>query len=141
MPDKSDILAYGAYVVNASGCVECHTQIDKGRIIEEDSFAGGREFPFADGSIVRSANITPDQETGIGAWTEEMFINKFKIYSDSTYLSEKVNPGEFNTWMPWRMFAGMEREDLAAIYAYLKSIKPIQNKVVKFSSANKETKL
>lgn len=136
-PEKSDVLAYGAYLVNASGCVECHTQVDKGQIIPEVSFAGGREFGFADGSLVRSANITPDKETGIGAWSEEMFVNKFKAFADSTYMSEEVKPGEFNSWMPWRMFSGMEREDLSAIYAYLHSLKPIPNKVVKFRSANK----
>lgn len=136
-PDKSDVLAYGAYLVNAAGCVECHTQINNGRIIEEVSFAGGREFPFADGSVVRSANITPDKETGIGAWPEEMFVNKFKAFADSTYMAEKVNPGEFNSYMPWRMFARMEREDLVAVYRYLHSLKPISNKVEKFTSANK----
>jgi mono/diheme cytochrome c family protein len=73
-PERSDKLAYGAYMINASGCVECHTQVDKGQIIKELSYSGGREFPFQDGSVVRSANITPDAETGIGNWTEEMFI-------------------------------------------------------------------
>jgi mono/diheme cytochrome c family protein len=136
-PDKADQLAYGAYLINATACVECHTQVEKGQIIKELSFSGGREFPFPDGSIVRSSNLTPDPETGIGAWTEELFIQKFKIYTDSSYQSETIKAGEFNSWMPWTMYAGMERDDLAAIFAYLKSLPPRKNAVVKFTSAKK----
>ena len=133
-PDKSDQLAYGAYMINATACAECHTRADKGQIIPELKFAGGREFPFPDGSIVRSTNITPDDQTGIGKWTEEMFIQKFKAYADSAYASEKIKTGEFNSVMPWTMYAGMDRDDLAAIFHYLKSVTPISNKVTKFSA-------
>jgi mono/diheme cytochrome c family protein len=133
-PDKSDQIAYGAYMINATACAECHTQVNKGQIIPELVFGGGREFPFADGSIVRSANITPDDETGIGKWTEELFIQKFKVYADSAYVSEKIKRGEFNSWMPWTMYAKMERDDLAAIFHYLKSVKPVSNKVTKFTA-------
>jgi hypothetical protein len=136
-PDKSDLVAYGAYMVNASGCIECHTQVEKGQIIKELAFSGGREFPVMGGGIIRSSNLTPDKETGLGAWTEEMFIQRFKMYADSTYTPETVQPGEFNTWMPWTMYAGMERDDLAAIYAYLKTTTPMKNAVTKFSPAAK----
>lgn len=135
-PDKSDVIAYGAYLTNASGCVECHTQVDsKAVIIKEVSFAGGREFLFPDKSVVRSTNLTPDMETGIGAYTEEMFIQKFKGYADSTYVVPSVAPGEFNSIMPWTMYGMMEADDLKAIYAYLRTIKPISNKVTKFTPA------
>jgi len=132
-PDKFDQIAYGAYMINATACAECHTQVDKGQIIPEFKFGGGREFPFADGSIVRSSNITPDDETGIGKWTEELFIQKFKAYADSNYVSEKIKAGEFNSYMPWTMYAQMHRDDLAAIFHYLKSVKPISNKVTRFT--------
>lgn len=134
-PDKSDVLAYGAYMTNASGCMECHTRDDKGQIIKEFAFAGGREFKFPDGTTVRSSNISPDKNTGIGSWSEETFIQRFKIYSDSAYSNPSVNAGEFNTMMPWTMYSRMERGDLAAIYAYLKTVKPMENSVVKFSPA------
>lgn len=134
-PDMSDQLAYGAYMTNASGCVECHTQVDKGQIIPELSFGGGREFMFPDGSVLRSSNISPDAESGIGKWTEEAFIQRFKIYADSAYVPPAVAPGEFNSIMPWTMYAHMTREDLSAIYAYLKSVKPISNTVTKFTAA------
>ena len=136
-PEKSDLLAYGAYMTNASGCVECHTQVDKGQILPDKLFGGGRDFKFPDGSIVFSSNITPDKETGIGSWTEEMFITRFKSYADSTYTIPSVAPGEFNTIMPWTMYGQMTEEDLAAIYAYLKSVKPISNSVTRFVAARK----
>lgn len=134
-PDPTDELAYGAYMANASGCVECHSPVDKGQIIIERSFSGGRDFKYPDGAIVRSANITPDSETGIGKWSREQFIRMFKQYTDSTYTIPNVNPGEFNSVMPWTMYAKMKESDLSAIYAYLKTVKPISNTVIKFTPA------
>jgi mono/diheme cytochrome c family protein len=134
-PDPSDQLAYGQYLVNASGCIECHTQADKGQILPDLAFGGGREFAFPDGAVVRSANITPDAETGLGKWTAEAFVLRFKAYADSSYVAPSVKPGEFNTVMPWMMYAGMTESDLHAVYAYLKTIKPINNAVVKFSAS------
>lgn len=136
-PEKSDLLAYGAYMTNAAGCAECHTKVDKGQIIPELMFGGGRDFRFPDGSVVMSGNITPDKETGIGSWTEEMFVQRFKSYADSTYTPPTVAMGEFNSMMPWTMYGQMDQEDLVAIYSYLKTVKPISNKVVKFIPATK----
>ena len=134
-PDTSDQLAYGAYMVNATACRECHTQVKQGQIIPEVAFGGGREFSFPDSSKVRSANISPDKQTGIGNWTREQFVARFKMYSDSSYVLPSVKPGEFNTIMPWTMYAGMTEEDLSAIFAYLQSVAPISNQVIKFSPA------
>jgi len=134
-PPKTDLLAYGAYMTNAAGCAECHTQVDKGQIIPEVIFGGGREFQVPDGSTVVSSNISPDKETGIGTWSNEVFVQRFKAYADSTYVSENVAAGEFNTIMPWTMYGQMEPEDLEAIYTYLKTVTPISNRVVKFRAA------
>lgn len=136
-PAESDTLEYGKYLTNASGCVECHTPVDGGRIIPELAFSGGREFPFADGSIVRASNITPDSETGIGALTKEAFIARFKIYGDSNYVAPQVPAGEFNTYMPWTMYGGMSETDLGAIYTYLRTIEPKKNTFEKWSPATK----
>lgn len=135
-PDPTDQVAYGAYLVNASGCIECHTQVTpQGAIIPDLAFSGGRAFPFPDGSRAVSSNITQCPDTGIGNWDEATFVARFKQYADSGYVNPKVNPGEFNTIMPWTMYAGMKEEDLKAIYAYLKTIEPIKNEVVKFTSS------
>lgn len=132
LPERSDKVAYGAYLVNAGGCNECHTRDKMGQIIKELEFSGGREFRMPDGSVARSSNITPDKKTGIGNWTEEMFISRFRAYADSAYVPPHVAPGEYNTLMPWTMYGKMTPEDLAAIYAYLMRVKPIENAVIKF---------
>lgn len=115
--------------------MECHTKFEKGKLIAGTEFGGGREFPFPDGSKVRSGNITPDELTGIGKWSEEMFLNRFHQRSDSMTLNRKLQPGEFNSIMPWTMYGSMHDEDLKAIYAYLRTVTPIKNSVVKFTPA------
>ncbi len=133
MPDRNDRLAYGAYLFNAATCEECHTKRIKGKPIEGMELAGGFEFPLITGGVVRSANITPDVETGIGGWSEEDFVGKFKEYGDPSFVPASIHPGDFNTMMPWTMYGKMEEEDLRAIYAYLKTRKPITNQVVRFT--------
>ncbi|MFT3683068.1 MAG: c-type cytochrome [Ferruginibacter sp.] len=137
MPAKTDVVNYGKYLSNAASCMDCHTQFEKGSLIAGTEFGGGREFPFPDGSVVRSSNISPD-ETGIGAWSEAAFLARFRSNSDSTMLSKKIGPGEFNSIMPWTMYARMHEDDLKAIYAFLRTVKPIANKVEKFTSAAKK---
>lgn len=128
LPDPKDELATGKYLVMISGCVECHTQAEQGQIIQEKSFAGGRDFKMPTGMLY-TPNITPDKETGIGNWTKEAFITRFRSYADSTYKPGKVGSNDFQTIMPWTMYGGMNEQDLGAIYTYLTSLKPIHNKV------------
>ncbi len=130
-PDSSDVLAYGKYMANAASCVECHSQKDKGATIPGTEFGGGMEFKTPAG-IVRSANITWDKETGLGNWTKENFVQRFKAFTDSSYHAANMTPQDLNTPMPWVMYAGMKKSDLEAIYTYLISIKPLKHTVVKF---------
>lgn len=132
IPSKNDAVAYGGYLFNAASCAECHSKKENGKPIEGMELAGGFEFPMVTGGIAKSANITQDKETGIGKWTETDFVKRFKSYTDSTYISNKVSKGNFNTVMPWTMYGNMKEEDLKAIYAYLKTVKPIRNSVQKF---------
>ncbi len=134
MPPKSDLAGYGKYLVTAAACNDCHTKQEKGKFIG-DAFAGGMEFKFPDGSVLRSANITP-HESGIGLWSEEQFIQRFKAYSKSRYTPHQIAPGEFQTIMPWTFYAEMETEDLQAIYAYLKTLEPAANNVALFTPAD-----
>ncbi len=138
LPPKTDVVNYGKYLTNAASCVECHTKFENGSLVAGTEFGGGREFPFPDGSIVRAANISSDEETGIGGWDDETFVSLFKAHSDSATLNTKLNPGEFNSIMPWTMFGKMNDEDLKAIFAYLKTVKPISNNVVKFTPGTKQ---
>lgn len=130
-PASSDSIKYGAYLANAAACMECHTQVEKGQVIPSLAYSGGREFVMPAGTV-RSANITPDMETGIGIWTEDAFVQRFKLYADEDHL-QKVSPDQLNTIMPWAMYAGMDSTDLKAIYTYLKTLKPIKNEVTLFS--------
>jgi len=134
-PDPSNVSAYGAYMVNASGCIICHTKDKQGQIIPELAFSGGREFQMPDGSVLRSSNITSDINTGIGNWTQEAFVNRFKSYADSAYKSPTIAKGQYNSLMPWTSYAHMTDQDLVAIYNYIHNIPPIQNAVVKFTPA------
>jgi mono/diheme cytochrome c family protein len=133
IPNQGDQVAYGAYILNAADCFSCHTKQEKGKPMPGMDLAGGFEFKIPSGGVVRSANISPDPETGIANWTEEMFVNRFKSYADSNYNAADVKPGEYNTVMPWTMYGNMKTEDLKAIYAYLRTVKPVKNKVEKFS--------
>ncbi|QRR00204.1 c-type cytochrome [Dyadobacter sandarakinus] len=130
-PPETDQVAYGKYLITATGCVDCHSKTDKGSVIPGTEFGGGMEFRSPNG-VLCSANITMHKKTGIGNWTQEAFVAHFKAYTDSSYVSSKVAPGEQNTPMPWTMYSGMKEQDLAAIFAYLNTVKPIDHEVVKF---------
>lgn len=129
MPDPSDKVQYGAYLVNAAVCSECHTPMGPQGPDRSKVFAGG--FVFEPPMFkVAVSNITPDTATGIGGWTEEMFLSKFKNNSSDEVVNKY--PGRANTIMPWNMYGKMKEDDLKAIYAYLRTVKPIRNKVEKY---------
>jgi mono/diheme cytochrome c family protein len=129
-PDPGDRLANGKYLATVAGCAACHTPQDKGQRLPGMDFAGGFPFgPFPNGGgTVNSSNITPDTQTGIGGWTREAFIARFKAF-EKTEAASAVAPGGFNTAMPWTMYAGMTVDDLGSIYDYLRTLKPVRNKV------------
>jgi hypothetical protein len=133
-PPKSDRLAYGEYLTNAASCAECHTPMDaQGTPLPGKEFAGGFEFPLPGGGVVRSANITPDADSGIGTWTEQQFIDKFKAFDGAPVRSLTAAEQRENTVMPWIGYSGMTTEDLGAMYAYLRTLKPIVNRVRKYN--------
>ncbi|HYF32427.1 MAG TPA: c-type cytochrome [Chitinophagaceae bacterium] len=139
-PPKSDSVAYGKYMATAASCGDCHTPFEKGSLVMEQFMGGGRRFDMPWGTLI-SSNISPDPETGIGNWTREAFLNRFRVYRDSAAAHQTVSgPTEFNTIMPWTMYAGMTDEDLSAIYTYIKTLKPVKNKVVKFTPATASAK-
>lgn len=128
-PDVSDMVKYGAYVVNSAVCLDCHTPMEKGKYNMDKAYAGGFKFNLGT-FIANTANITPDSLTGIGKWTEEMFLEKFRNYRDPAHYVS--NPGKVNSIMPWSLFAQMEDFDIKAIYRYLRTVKPVNNYVEKY---------
>ena len=134
IPDKTDMVNYGKYMFNAAACQDCHTPMDdKGNYLEDLYLAGGFKFPNETGGVTRSANITPDEETGIGSWDEDRFVSQFKQYTDSAYVWPTIKQGEFNTEMPWSIYSQMDEYDLRAIYSYLRSVPAINNRIEKFT--------
>lgn len=131
MPPLADTVGYGKYLAKAAACAECHTPAEHGIIVEERLFSGGREFQMPDGSMLSTPNITPDPETGIGNWSRQVFIARFKAYDLAIYTPRLLQRGDMQSVMPWTMYGGMDTTDLAAIYSYLRSVKPIVNKVAK----------
>jgi cytochrome c553 len=119
--------AYGQYLVQIAGCADCHTKRTMGKLVKKAPFAGGMSIRM-NGGTLRSANITPDLETGLGSWSRRDFINRFQMYSPANYTSPVVQRG-FNTVMPWTLYAGMTDADLGAIYDYLKTVRPVRNRV------------
>ena len=128
-PDVSDMVNYGAYMWNAAACMDCHTQMDEKGFVMSKLMAGGRKFDLGT-FVVTSANLTPDTATGIGKWAEQMFLDKFKNYRDK--MAYASNPGKNNSIMPWSMYANMDDFDLKAIYRFLQTLQPVNNKVEKY---------
>lgn len=125
--------AYNGYIINAAACFNCHSNEKEGKLVGEP-FAGNHEFKLPQGSVF-SANITPDKETGIGNWTKEAFVARFKAYSDSGHIYPQVVGKSLQTVMPWESYSEMKTSDLEAIYDYLQALPPVKNQVTKFVAA------
>lgn len=70
-----------------------------------------------------TANLTPDKETGLGAWTEDMFIATMRTGRHQGKGRQILPP------MPYWMLGNLEDEDLKSIFAYLQSLPPVKNRV------------
>jgi mono/diheme cytochrome c family protein len=107
----------GRYLAIAADCAACHTVPDTGK-----PFAGGRAIETPFGNIV-APNITPDRDTGIGAWTDDEF-------DDVVRRGIRPNGARLYPAMPYTAYTKMSRADVLAIRAYLKTVAPVQNQVV-----------
>jgi hypothetical protein len=130
-PAETDSVAYGGYLVNVGHCILCHSPMDEKGIIAGKAFSGGLALAVPSGTVY-SSNLTPDRETGLGNWTADLFVARFKQFAKENYKSYEVEPGGFNTVMQWTAYGNMTGSDLKAIYAYLRSLKPVSNQVPAF---------
>ena len=130
LPGESDQVKYGEYISTMADCATCHTPHNQQGPDMTRIFSGGYPFDLGTNMVV-SANITPDSATGIGMWSEAMFVDKFARYRNASAFNVD-SAAHNNTIMPVSLFAGMTDSDLKAIYAYLRTVKPISNKVDKF---------
>ena len=121
-PDHSDRVAYGKYLVVAGHCEGCHTPADeKGMPAEDMHFAGGQPLigPWEGGDkmvSVNAANLTPDP-SGIGYYDEAMFVDVLRHGGFKTRQIANI--------MPWWFFRNLTDDDLKAMFAYLKTVKPV----------------
>ena len=124
-PDPADKIKYGEYLFTQASCSDCHTPREHGNP-DFTRFAGGGNSFKHEKFSVRIPNITPDT-SGIGLWTEKMFLQKFKANSSDDFVNR--DPGKFNTYMPWSLFGTMNDDDLRSIYAYLRTVRPVSGRV------------
>jgi len=125
--DQNDPVSRGEYLARIAGCRFCHTPADeRAQPLPGMWFAGGLSMPGPSGETAPSANITPDKETGIGNWTTERFIQRFKMYAGARI---PVSEAGYQTQHAWTEYGQMTPADLADIYAYLMSQEPVRNDV------------
>lgn len=118
-PDHTNQLQWGLYAINMAGCTDCHTPMDRGQPIPGLDFAGGQVFQGGWGNTV-STNITPDA-SGIGYYDEALFI---QVMRTGYVKARRLDP-----LMPVAQFAGLADDDLKAMFAYLRTLKPIKHRV------------
>lgn len=144
-------VARGHYLVTIGGCNDCHTPFKMGPNGPEPDMSRAlsghpQDFPLpappkmADGKWMWAAaatntafagpwgisyarNLTPERLTGIGIWDEKMFIRTIRT-GRHWGVGRPILPP-----MPWFNYAKATDEDLSAIYAYLRTLKPIKNEV------------
>lgn len=128
-PDPKNGVEYGRYLATIGGCVQCHSPTDDKKAIDRERlFAGGQEFKDAMVHVI-APNLTP-HPTGVSRFTRDQFIARFHAFRDPASIGA-VEPAA-QTVMPWWAYAGMEAEDLGAIYDYLLTLPPIENAVEPF---------
>ena len=135
-PDaKADPIAYGRYLTVIAGCKGCHTPESRpGQPIPGRAYSGGQTFKGPWGRNV-TPNLTPHADAYLGRATKEEFVGRFRSFAGLTGEAAPVATRGRNTLMPWLAFSGMTDEDLGAIYAFLKTLPPIENRVNAFPDA------
>ena len=104
-------IARGKYIFGATGGCGCHTNK------KEPVNSGGRRYDGPFGTVY-SSNITPDRDSGIGAWTDEQIITAVR-------LGRRPNGERLLPVHPYTVFNGMAEEDLRAVVAYLRTLPPV----------------
>ena len=116
--DKQDFkqIERGRYLTIAGDCGACHTLPGSGH-----DFAGGRAIETPFGQLL-APNITPDTQTGIGAWTDDEFVNALTIGTGR-------NGARLYPAMPYTYYTKLTHDDALAIRAYLNTVPAVHNPV------------
>ncbi|HKA31730.1 MAG TPA: cytochrome c, partial [Candidatus Binatia bacterium] len=113
---KDDLVARGQYIFSLAGGCACHTE-PKGT-----PNAGGRVIPLPFAKIY-STNITSDKETGLGNWTDQQI-------RDAMVKGVRPNGERLLPVMPYEAYSGMAEDDMKALIAYLRTLKPVRKETV-----------
>jgi hypothetical protein len=125
-PDSANQVAFGKYLVTGRyDCYPCHsedfTKVDFSVPENTAGFmAGGIKLSDLSGKTIRSSNLTPDDETGIGTWD-------FSRFRDALVYGKLTDGGVIR--YPMMPYTALRESETRAIYAYLQQIPPIKNKV------------
>lgn len=113
----------GEHLVGVTGCGDCHTPGSLFGGPDMQRKLSGSELGWTGPwGTTYARNLTPDNETGIGKWSEDDIVKAFR-------LGQRPDGSPLLPPMPWQDFAGFSDEDAYAIAAYLKSIPAVQHKV------------
>ena len=124
-PPRTDRVAYGQYLTVALDCWSCHSADFKSMNVMEPEktpgyLGGGNTLLDAEKKPIRSANLTADDETGIGRWSEEDFVRA---------VTRGVRPDGRILHYPMLPKTELEADEVGAIYAYLRTVPKIHNVV------------
>ncbi|UXP33725.1 cytochrome c [Reichenbachiella agarivorans] len=124
MPDSTNEVQLGKYLAQNLECFSCHSADFKTNnyLNPEKSdgyFGGGNATLNQKGQVIRTANLTP-HETGLGDWTQEKFVKALRF---------GLKPGEHALRPPMYPYTHLTDGEAAAIFKYLQTIDPIDNKV------------
>jgi mono/diheme cytochrome c family protein len=127
-PDVSTPEKRGEYLVTIASCSDCHTpRTEKGEYLRDLAFAGGNTLKFEGARPPRAtANLTPSAN-GIPYYDEKLFLEVIR--------TGRVRERQLSDVMPWGHYRNMTDEDLKAIFAYLKTLKPVDHYVDNTMSA------
>ena len=114
---KNDLVERGQYIFSLAGGCACHSA-PKGT-----PHAGAREFPIPMAKIY-STNLTADKETGLGGWSDQQIHDA--VVKGIGPNGERLIPA-----MPYEAYSGMAQEDLKALIAYLRTLKPVRKENVR----------
>jgi mono/diheme cytochrome c family protein len=114
----------GKYLVVVGGCSDCHTPGTFLGKPDMTRFLGGSDVGFAIPGlgVFVGRNLTPDKETGIGAWTDEQIVKAMTT-------GQRPDGRTLAPIMPWQALSQLTSADTQAIVAYLRSIPPVKNPV------------
>ena len=119
-PDLSETLKRGEFLARMCSCADCHTPQERGQSKPGFEFAGGLILKGRHGEPVMAANITPDT-SGISYYDEPLFLAAIR--------TGHVKARELSPSMPWAVYRNMTDEDLKAVFAYIRTLKPVKHTV------------